>query len=79
MAEFRARIEIDIEAENELDAARQAWELLTAPDALLPVIDVYALDQTQPTNHVTQIDLQQDREAQGNSDCPASTLPRDAS
>jgi hypothetical protein len=63
MAEFRARIEIDVDADNELDAAKQAWELLSAPDAWLPVVDVYKLDdRCAVTGGPVQVDLQREQD-----------------
>lgn len=34
MAEFCVRVEIDVEADNEIAAAKEAWRLLRGPDCI---------------------------------------------
>lgn len=56
MAEYLVQIEIEVTASTPEEAARQAWDLLTAPDAFLPTCDVF--EQVEPfTGHV-QVDLE---------------------
>lgn len=42
--EYRVEIAIDVTAQSPVEAARQAWALLTAPDAMLPVCEVLEMD-----------------------------------
>lgn len=58
MLEFRVRIEIDVDADNELAAAEEAWSLLSSHDAYRPVVDVFRQDHRGSIcGRATRIDL----------------------
>ena len=66
--DFLVTIEIDVDADSPADspaeAARHAWSLLTAPDALLPVGTVTAhAKQRGDIGDIDTIDLQELAEA----------------
>ena len=61
---FLVTIDIDVSADSPTEAARRAWNLLTAPDALLPVCTVTAhAKHCGDIGDIDTIDLQELAEA----------------
>jgi hypothetical protein len=48
MAEYRCRVEIDVDAKSPQEAARTAYELLTNPEAIPWIVEVFSDDQGPP-------------------------------
>lgn len=60
MPEYRVQIEIDVDAENEREAARQAWDLLSGDD-YKPVCDVFdLLPGGRTSNNSVRVDLSEE-------------------
>jgi hypothetical protein len=58
MRTYQVVIAIDVDAETPETAARDAWTLLTSPDALLPICEV----REHNTQTTTCIDLAKEEE-----------------